>query len=351
MVRTDIDELKSHRFSYLVADESQAIKNPQSKVFKAIMLLQSDNTITITGTPIENSLSDLWAQMSFINDNILGNRSYFEETYMKAIHKDHNSLEAAELRSITGPFILRRLKKDVAKELPPKIEQVIYCQMHESQKEIYETEKSAIRNEILFAKNRDANIINALAMLNKLRQIAIHPLLIDEGYESLSGKFDSILHVIHNLMEQGHKFLIFSSFVKHLKLFQNYFEDNNISYSMLTGRHNNRQKIVGEYENSAAIKPFLISIKAGGVGLNITSASYVLIIDPWWNPFVELQAIDRTHRIGQTQKVVVYKFITNDTVEEKMIALQKSKLNLSDTLINENDTGRLKLGEIKKLLS
>lgn len=351
MVRSDIDELKAHRFSYLIADESQAIKNPRSKIFKAMILLESISKISITGTPIENSHSDLWAQMSFLNDNILGNEGYFEEMYVREILKDSNSVEAEELKNITGPFILRRLKKDVAKELPPKIEQVIYCQMHEGQKEIYETEKSAIRNEILFTKNKNFNMINAFAVLNRLRQIAIHPLMIDGGHGMLSGKFDSIIHTIGNLIEQGHKFLVFSSFVKHLKLIQNHFENNGIPYSMLTGSSNKRKEIVGEYQNNADIKPFLISIKAGGMGLNITAASYVLIIDPWWNPFVELQAIDRAHRIGQTQKVVVYKFITKNSVEEKMMALQKSKLELSDTLINENNAGKIKLAEIEGLLS
>ena len=350
IVRQDIDDLKTFRFSYLIADESQAIKNPQSKTFKSITVLQSDFKIAITGTPIENSLTDLWAQMSFLNKNMLGNLKYFEETYALPISKDPGGLEATELKNITGSFVLRRLKKDVAKELPQKIEQVIYCELAGGQKEFYETEKSSIRNRILFTGEKDKNVINALAMLNRLRQIAIHPLLVDEGHESFSGKFESIINTMDNLMEQGHKFLVFSSFVKHLNLFKKYFKNTGVSYSMLTGSDQNRQEIVEEYQNNSKIKPFLISIKAGGLGLNITAANYVLIVDPWWNPFVELQAIDRTHRIGQTQKVVVYRFITKDSVEEKMMMLQKSKLELSDSLINQNNAAKLKLAEIEKLL-
>jgi len=177
VVRTDIDELKKLEFSYIIADESQAIKNPQSKIYKAIIQLQADCRITITGTPIENGIVDLWAQMNFLNCNILGNKQYFDKTYVKPIHAYNNSSEIEELKKITSPFILRRLKKDVAKELPEKTEQIIYCDMYDSQKELYETEKSSIRNEMLFSKNKNA--INALAMLNKLRQIAIHPKLIN----------------------------------------------------------------------------------------------------------------------------------------------------------------------------
>lgn len=347
MVRTDIDELKKHDFSYIIADESQAIKNPQSKVFNAMMQLQANSRITITGTPIENGIVDLWAQMSFLNHNILGNMQYFDKTYVKPIKADYYSNETEELKKITSPFILRRLKKDVAKELPEKTEQIVFCDMYDSQKELYETEKSSIRNEILFTKEKNA--IAVLAMLNKLRQIAIHPNLINKSNDIPSGKFDSIIHTIHNLIEQGHKFLIFSSFVKHLQLFENYFIDNNISYAMLTGSSNNRKKIVDDYQNSDSIKPFLISIKAGGVGLNITSASYVLIIDPWWNPFVEQQAINRTHRIGQTQKVVVYKFITKNSIEEKMMNLQKSKIKISGALINAGNNVNINLADITKL--
>ncbi len=350
IVRRDIEELIKFPFSYIVADESQAIKNPRSKIFSSVTALKSDFRIAITGTPIENNLTDLWSQMNFLNPHILGNRKYFEENYAIPVSKDPGGVEAGELKDITGLLLLRRLKKEVARELPEKIEQVIYCEMDESQKAFYESEKSAIRNRILFGGKKETNVINALAMLNKLRQIAIHPRMIEKDREMPSGKFDSIILTMDNLREQGHKFLVFSSFVKHLNLFREYFENNGIPYSMLTGSDNNRREILEGYKNNPDIKPFLISIKAGGQGLNITSANYVLIVDPWWNPFVELQAIDRTHRIGQTHKVVVYRFITKDSVEEKMMRLQQSKLGLSDMLIDQNRSGKLELAEIEKLL-
>ncbi len=350
MVRQDIEELKEYPFSYIVADESQAIKNPHSKIFRAVTSLHSEFRIAITGTPIENHLTDLWAQMTFLNKNILGNQKYFEENYAMPVSKNSDGPEARELRSITGPLVLRRLKKDVARELPEKIEQVIYCEMTEEQKQLYENEKSAIRNQILFTKEKEATVMHALAMLNRLRQIAIDPRLVDLDTEIASGKFEALVNTMDNLIGQGHKFLVFSSFVKHLNLFKTYFETSGILYSMLTGSDRKRKEIVENFQNNPEIKPFLISIKAGGLGLNITAANYVLIVDPWWNPFVETQAIDRTHRIGQTQKVMVYRFITKDTVEEKMMMLQQSKLKLSDTLIDQNRAGKLEMGEIEKLL-
>lgn len=349
VVRKDIEILRNIDFSYCILDESQAIKNPQSKSYQAVLQLKSQSRISITGTPMENKLTDLWAQMNFLNQDMLGNLPYFEKTYLDPIGKDSNMPELQELKDIISPFILRRLKSEVAKELPDKIEQVIYCEMDEEQKELYETEKSAIRNQLLFSQKKK-NYIDAIAVLNRLRQIALHPAMLDKESALTSGKFESIIHSIENLLEQGHKFLIFSSFVKHLTLIQQHFESKDIAYSMLTGKDQNRQKIVEDFQNNKDIKPFLISIKAGGVGLNITAASYVLIIDPWWNPFVEQQAIDRTHRIGQTENVIIYKFITKDSIEEKILSLQQSKIKMNDALINESDSYQLSSDEIAGLL-
>ena len=221
--------------------------------------------------------------------------------------------------------------------------------MHTEQFEWYEKEKSAIRNELL-SKNIKKNYIDILAVLNRLRQIAIHPNLLDNGNKMTSGKFETIVQYIESIIEQGDKFLIFSSFVKHLNLFKKYFEEHHISYSMLTGKDQHRQKIVEEFETNENIKPFLISIKAGGVGLNLTSANYVFIIDPWWNPFIEKQAIDRTHRIGQDKNVMVYRFISKNSIEEKILDLQRVKLKMSDDLLDSEFTKNLKLADILKLI-
>jgi SNF2 family DNA or RNA helicase len=352
VVRQDFEDLKSFDFGYLVIDESQAIKNPKSKTYMAVTALQPDYKISMTGTPIENSLYDLWSQMSFLNPNLLGNLRYFESVYVRQIVKDQSEIREAELKKLVSPFIIRRLKKDVARELPEKTEQVIYCTMEDAQSGFYETEKSAVRNRILSGEIKRTNFVEVLAVLNRLRQIAIHPALLEEyGDDVDSGKFDAIIGVMENLLNEGHKFLVFSSFVKHLKLFEKYFIENEIPFSMLTGSDNKRKEIVERFQSDEKIKPFLISVKAGGVGLNITAATYVLIIDPWWNPFVEQQAVDRTHRIGQTKNVTVYKFITKDTIEEKMLNLQKTKLKLSESFIDSGTTSEMIANEIEELLN
>ncbi|RUA11978.1 MAG: hypothetical protein DSY82_02450 [Flavobacteriia bacterium] len=349
VVRMDIEQLKDYQFSYLVLDESQAIKNPNSKTYQAVTQLDSQYRISITGTPIENNLTDLWSQMNFLNPNILGDLSFFENAYKYKILNNTEAPELEELRSIINPFILRRLKKDVAKELPEKIEQTVYCEMHPDQLELYEKEKSAIRNELM-SGNSKSNYIDVLAVLNRLRQIAIHPDLLDAKSEIPSGKFETIVQYMESIIDQGDKFLVFSSFVKHLNLFKQYFEDKDISYEMLTGKDNKRQQIVDRFEKTNSIKPFLISIKAGGIGLNLTSANYVFIIDPWWNPFVEKQAIDRTHRIGQDKNVIVYRFISKDSIEEKIQQLQKTKLEMSDSLIENDISEKINIKDLLQLI-
>lgn len=349
VIRKDVKELRKTTFSYLILDESQSIKNPHSMNYQAIVQLQAENKISITGTPFENKLQDLWAQMNFLNPGMLGNLHYFEKTYVKPIGQNTEAMEAIELQKIINPLLLRRLKQDVAKELPEKTEQIIYCDMSEEQKDLYEQEKSSVRNQLLFEKNKK-NYVQKLAILNRLRQLALHPAMLDPETNISSGKFETIIQNMENLLEQKSKFLIFSSFVKHLNLIKEHFEQQGIKYAMLTGKDSKRQEIVENFQNDASILPFLISIKAGGVGLNITSATYVLLIDPWWNPFVEQQAIDRTHRIGQTQKVNIYKFITKDTLEEKILQLQQSKMEMSESLIGGQMDGQIKAEDLEKLL-
>ncbi|OYT16856.1 MAG: hypothetical protein B7C24_05610 [Bacteroidetes bacterium 4572_77] len=349
VVRKDIDFLKEQEFSFLVLDESQAIKNPKSLNYKSVTQLEAHARISITGTPFENKLQDIWAQMNFLNHGMLGNLSYFENTYAKPLEQDDMALQTQELQLIIRPFILRRLKQDVAKELPEKIEQTVFCDMSDAQEELYEEEKSAVRNVLLFEKNKK-NFVQKLAVLNRLRQIALHPKMIMPDSNIASGKFESITQTMDSLIEQGAKFLVFSSFVKHLALLEEYLQEKEIKYSKLTGKDKNRQQIVQEYQEDPHVLPFLISIKAGGVGLNITSATYVLLIDPWWNPFVEQQAIDRTHRIGQSQKVNIYKFITKNTIEEKIVQLQNSKLLMNENLINAAAHNSLKLTDLEHLL-
>ncbi len=229
----------------------------------------------------------------------------------------------------------------MATELPKKTEQLFYCKMSEEQYQYYEKIKSEYRNELLQSiengtyKNSQVQILQGLM---KLRQIANHPFMIDESYEGESGKFENVIHTLENVLLRGHKVLVFSQFVKQLNIYRNYLDEEEIQYSYLDGATTNRAQVVKEFTENKDIKLFLISIKAGGVGLNLTEADYVFILDPWWNPAVEQQAVDRTHRIGQDKKVFIYKFITKDSVEEKILALQNRKKLVAESLITTEDS-------------
>ncbi|WP_406824993.1 DEAD/DEAH box helicase [Pedobacter sp. KACC 23697] len=341
VTRVDVDELKNFYFNYIILDESQNIKNPASKSFKAVRSLKSKHKLILSGTPVENSVSDLWSQLTFLNPGLLGTQAFFYEEYVQAIEKKKDEEKARKLQSIIKPFVLRRTKEQVAAELPPKTEQVIYCDMSEDQAAYYEKTKSAYRNDLLqsmddgtFAQKQ----VQLLQGLTALRQLANHPLMIDGEYISDSGKFENVIHTLDNVLKGGHKVLVFSQFVKHLDIFKKHFEAEHIPFAYLDGSTRNRGEIVSEFQQNTELKVFLISIKAGGVGLNLTQADYVFILDPWWNPAVEQQAIDRTHRIGQDKKVFIYKFIAKDTVEEKILALQNRKKSLANSLITTEES-------------
>ncbi len=321
-------------------DESQTIKNADSKIFQAITELKAQHRIVLTGTPIENSLTDLWSQIEFINPGLLGTLGFFRQYFSNPIEKDNNEERRDKLKRLIQPFILRRTKQEVATDLPPITEQIRLCSMSDEQKNYYEEEKSKVRNEILdnidqFGVEKSSMVV--LNALMRLRQIANHPVMVDKGYTSDSGKFEEVCESIENMVTENHKVLIFSSFVKHLDLFKDYFEKNNIRYSMLTGETRNREEVVANFQNNENNRFFLISLKAGGVGLNLTAADYVFVLDPWWNPAAEMQAINRAHRIGQTNKVFVYRFISAETVEEKIVKLQERKSELADVFINSNN--------------
>ncbi len=336
VVRNDFELLKTYKLFYLILDESQYIKNPDSKIYKAVNQLNSKHRLVLTGTPIENSLTDLWAQINFLNKGLLGNLSFFKREFVQPIEKDNNPKKKEKLQQFIQPFVLRRTKHHVAKDLPDKIESVIYCDMTDEQKSFYEEEKSKIRNSIMetIEKTKDKPTILAIEGLNRLRQIANHPVLIDRDYKAESGKYEEITRKIETLVAEKHKVLIFSAYVKHLNLFADYMNKQNYPYSMLTGSTQHRDKVINDFKSSEDKNVFLIQIKAGGVGLNLTAADYVFIIDPWWNPAVEEQAINRTHRIGQDKKVMIYRFIATDTVEEKIQQLKARKSKLADSFIS-----------------
>lgn len=354
VLRNEIDLLKDIRFNYIILDESQTIKNPSSKVYRSSMLLKGKHFLTLSGTPIENSLIDLWAQINFLNRGMLGSLKSFREQYIQPIDRNDEK-QIARLKDLVRPFILRRSKHEVAPELPEINEQVVFCNLSDNQKAIYEKEKSTIRNQII--ENIDSvgyshSAISILRGLTRLRQIANHPKMIDEFKGSDSGKFEEIIRTIETLVDENHKILVFSSFVKHLRIVEEQLINSGITYQMLIGSTTNRQKIVDRFQNDNSANVFLISIKAGGVGLNLTAADYILVLDPWWNPAVENQAIARAHRIGQDKNVFVYRFISVDTVEEKIQRLQEQKLLLSKEFVESaNPLSILSEKQVMEILS
>ncbi|HYK76594.1 MAG TPA: SNF2-related protein [Daejeonella sp.] len=341
ITRIDAHLLSDVYFDYIILDESQNIKNPSSKSYRAVKMLKSKHKLILSGTPVENSVNDLWTQMSFINPGLLGNQNFFQTDFVVPIEKKKDEEKARRLQALIKPFVLRRTKSQVATELPPKTENLFYCQMSEDQNEYYEKVKSEYRNELLMSLENgtfNKSQVQVLQGLTKLRQIANHPEMIDGGYEGDSGKFESVIHTLENVLSRGHKVLVFSQFVKQLDIYRRYFDRESIAYAYLDGATANRGEVVKSFQENKDLKLFLISIKAGGVGLNLTEADYVFILDPWWNPAVEQQAIDRTHRIGQTKNVFIYKFITKDTVEEKILALQNRKLQVAESLITTEES-------------
>jgi SNF2 family DNA or RNA helicase len=356
ITRIDTDLLKSFYFNYIILDESQAIKNPESIISKSVRELKSRRKLILTGTPIENSTLDLWSQLSFVNPGLLGNKSYFKNQYQIPIEKKQDQAKTERLNQLIKPFILRRDKSQVAKDLPEKTISVKYCDLSPDQKEYYETEKNKYRNQILDVIERDGlnkSHMIVLQGLTKLRQIANHPVMVDETYAGTSGKLEDITYMIHNALGKDHNILIFSQFVKHLKLVSKHLDEASIPYAYLDGSVKDRQKEVEKFQNSHDISIFLISLKAGGLGLNLTKADYVFLLDPWWNPAIEAQAIDRAHRIGQKNKVFTYKFIARETLEEKILQLQDSKLKLAKDLITieESFVKSLSKEDIQKLFS
>ena len=348
LVRNDIETLREFHFDYVILDESQAIKNPTSLVSKAVKLLKTTNRLIMTGTPIENNTFDLYAQMDFLNPGMLGSMDYFRKEYANRIDRDRDQEKAEELQKLINPFILSRKKEDVAKELPEKTETVIYCELGQKQRKTYDYFKNKYYEKIKAAIEEEGlakSGIYVLQGLLKLRQICNSTALIKEegdfGNESV--KLEILTDELQQVAGQRGKALVFSYFVEMLDIVAEALDKLGIGYTMLTGSSVDREKIVNDFKNEDANKIFLISLKAGGFGLNLTEANYVFMIDPWWNPAVEQQAIDRTHRIGQDQKVFAYKLICRNTIEEKILELQQKKQAVAKDIIN------VEAGFMKKL--
>jgi superfamily II DNA or RNA helicase len=341
-LRVDVNLLKTAQFHHLIMDESQFVRNPDSLTFKAVKQIQAKYKLALTGTLIENSLTDLWAQFDIVNEGMLGPFSAFKKIYINPIVKENRDKQEKLLRMIR-PFILRRTKQEVAPELPPLTEEVVYCGMSEEQHCLYEKEKSKIRNSLTTDVLQQAVTSNfaflTLQGLTRLRLLANHPVLQDVKYKGTSGKFEQVMMNLEELIERNHKVLVFSSFVKHLRIFSQYFDEKRWKYAWLTGETlpQVREKQISDFQQNDTINCFFISLKAGGVGLNLTAADYVFILDPWWNPAAEMQALSRSHRIGQNKNVMVYRFISSGTIEEKIRRLQDAKSRLAETFMTSTN--------------
>ena len=335
-LREDADWMVTLAWEFVVLDESQHIKNHHSDISRTVRQMQSPRKLALSGTPIENSLSELWSLFNFLNPPLLGSHAGFKKQFLIPIEKDGEADRKAKLGELIKPYFLRRRKKEVAPELPSLTRQVLWIDMDEEQQDLYERTKSAARNELLAIEKEGDYRFHALRILMKLRQIACHPGLIDPDTNS-PGKMTAVLEEYNQLKEQGNKVLVFSTFEQHLKWYRSWLEAQGHAYAWLSGSSSTRerQQSVERFQEDPDVQIFLITLKAGGTGLNLTAADYVFILDPWWNPQAEEQAIARAHRIGREKPVHVIRFISSGTIEEKILQLQAEKWELGLGILDD----------------
>jgi superfamily II DNA or RNA helicase len=348
LLRRDLAALQKFSFRCIILDEAQNIKNPESMVARAAKALKADHKLALTGTPLENRLLDLWSIMEFVHPGYLPDRSKFLEQYDRGASQPARALLSSRMR----PVMLRRLKKQVAQDLPDRIEERLDCEMSEGQRKFYLAELQRSRQALsTLEAPAGQSRMHVLAALTRLRQICCHPMLAGGKKTLGSGKTTALFDVLEPLYAGGHKVLVFSQFVEMLKILKGELEEKGRPYFMLTGQTTQRGEVVQAFHDCKEPAVFLLSLKAAGTGLNLTSASYVVLYDPWWNPAVEAQAIDRTHRIGQDRTVIAYRLVTRGTVEEKIWRLQQSKAQLAqDVLGEEGFTGSLSKQDFDYLL-
>jgi SNF2 family DNA or RNA helicase len=350
-LRQDAVELSGIEFDYVVLDEAQAIKNASTASAKAARLLRAKHRIAMSGTPVENHIGELWSLFEFLNPGMLGAVSAFKN--LRNPDLEQRAMLARALR----PFILRRTKEQVAAELPAKTEQTLYCEMEPEQRKLYDELRAHYRNTLLHRVQREGmarSKMHILEALLRLRQAACHPGLIDQKRaDGASGKTELLLAQLREVLDEGHKALVFSQFTSLLAILREHLEAERIPYEYLDGATRDRQERVEHFQSDRACPLFLISLKAGGLGLNLTAADYVFLLDPWWNPAIEAQAIDRTHRIGQTKPVFAYRLIARDSIEEKVLELQKTKRDLASAIVTADNSliGGLQREDLELLLS
>lgn len=358
LIRRDIKHFKDINFRYIILDESQNIKNAMSQTAQAVKQLQASHKLALSGTPIENKLEELWSVFDFLMPGFLLTMAEFNSRYVNPIMERQDKTVEKRLKLQIYPFILRRMKRDVAKDLPDKVENIAYCELTDEQKDFYLQVLDSTKEELFKSIEQNGlekSRLSIFSALLRLRQICCHPRLYDkENVKHImsSGKFEKLKVMLEEIISEGHRVLLFSQFVNMLDIVKGWLEREGIEYEYLTGKTKDRQAAV-EHFNNSNIPIFLISLKAGGTGLNLTGADYVIHYDPWWNPAVEDQATDRAYRIGQTKKVFVYRLITKNTVEEKIQKLKTIKRNLVDSVISvdRNIVKSLTMDDIKEIFS
>lgn len=350
LLRLDRADLEQHEFEYLILDEAQNIKNPQTSTTRAAKALRAANRLALTGTPTENRPLELWSIFDFLMPGYLGNLEFFKANIERPIIESQASAQVTKfLNSKTRPFIMRRLKSEVERELPPKIESDLHVVMTESQRQLYNQILEEVRPRVFDAvtkKGVKGASVSILAALLRLRQVCNHPSSIEalkeiEGYDS--GKFDLLQELVEEAIENGRKILLFSQFKEMLAIIRRWLDTTAIKHLYLDGATRNRQELIDQFTYDDSVRMFLISLKAGGTGLNLAAADTVILYDPWWNPAVESQAIDRAHRIGQSKTVNVYRLITENSIEQKIMDLKARKSKIADALVNENGLSTLSL--------
>jgi SNF2 family DNA or RNA helicase len=353
-LRRDVAYLATVEFDTVILDEAQAIKNPESQTAKASRLLKGRNRLALTGTPIENHLGELGSLFEFLNPGLLGRMPRLDVLVSGgAPSREQLTLVAKGLR----PFILRRTKGEVLADLPPKTEQVLFCSLRPEQRELYDGLRAQYQASLLehvSSQGVAGSTMQVLEALLRLRQVACHPGLVKEEWERAgSAKLEALFEQVREVLEEGHKAIVFSQFTSLLAYVREHLEQSGLPYAYLDGQTRDRSAPVERFQNDPDCKLFLVSLKAGGTGLNLTAAGYVFLLDPWWNPAVEAQAIDRAHRIGQTQPVFAYRMIARDTVEEKILDLQRSKKQLAESILEGGEGGLTDLtaDDLKMLLS
>jgi SNF2 family DNA or RNA helicase len=349
ILRMDADALSAQAWDTVVLDEAQAIKNPSSKVAQAAYRLRANCRLTLSGTPVENRLDELWSQFHFLNRGLLGSRKNFADRYAKPIDAGDVEL-TAKLRERIQPFVMRRLKRDVAPELPPRTDVVIHATLSNTEQDVYDAIRAAALADVVSQLSAGSNVLQALEVLLRLRQACCHPSLVPGQHAESSSKIDLLLEYLDEALAEGHKALIFSQWTSLLDLVEPHLNAADIEYTRLDGSTRNRGEVVETFQDENGPPVLLASLKAGGLGLNLTAADCVFILDPWWNPAAEDQAADRAHRIGQNRPVMVYRLVAQGTVEERILALQDHKRALSEAALG-GAGGALNRNELLALLA